>query len=261
MAVTIKGVRLSYCNLFQAKPPYNNPQGEPKFSCTILVPKTNTEAKALIDQAIAAAIEAGVPTKWGGVRPPQPAICVHDGDGPRPSDGSAFGEECRGCWVFTASSKQAPFVVDANVQPIIDPTQVYSGMYGNVSVNFFAYNSAGKKGIGCGLNGVQKTADGEPLGGHVTAEEAFGPAATATPAYGAAMPATPGAAGYSPAPQPAPAPAGYAPANPVQQPGGYSPAYGMGAPNMAANNAAAQPGWGAPGVPAPGWPTDGTPWG
>lgn len=129
MPITITGVRFSYCNLFQPKAPYNNPQGEPKYSCTVLVPKTNTAAKAAIDQAVAAAIEAGVSAKWSGIRPPQPAICVHDGDGPRPSDGSAFGEECRGCWVFTASSKQAPFVVDAQVQPIIDP---HPGLQWNV---------------------------------------------------------------------------------------------------------------------------------
>ena len=110
---------------------------------------------------------------------------------PRPSDGSAFGEECRGCWVFTASSKQPPFVVDAQVQPIIDPTQVYSGMWGNVNVNFFAYNSAGKKGIGCGLNGVQKTGDGDPLGSRVTAQEAFQPVAAAP----AAAQGTPGGYG------------------------------------------------------------------
>ena len=100
MAVTINDVRFSYCNLFQPKAPFNNPQGEPKYSVTVLVPKTNTAAKAVIDNAISQAIDAGVSSKWNGVRPPQPAICVHDGDGPRPSDGSAFGEECKGCWVL-----------------------------------------------------------------------------------------------------------------------------------------------------------------
>lgn len=187
MPVTINNVRLSYANLFQPKPPYNNPTGEPKYSVTILVPKSNTSAKSLIDQEIARAIETGVSSKWGGVRPPQPAICVHDGDGPRPSDGSAFGEECRGCWVFTASSKQAPFVVDGQVQPIIDPTQVYSGMWANVCVTFYAYNQAGKKGIGCGLNGVQKLRDDTPLSSRVTAQEAFQaiPVAPAAPAYSA----------------------------------------------------------------------------
>lgn len=194
ITITITGVRFSYCNLFQPCAPFNNPAGDPRYSVTILVPKSNTAAKAAIDQAVALAIEAGVSAKWNGVRPPQPAICVHDGDGPRPSDGSAFGEECRGCWVFTASSKQAPFVVDAQVQPIIDPTQVYSGMWGNVSVNFFAYNQAGKKGIGCGLNGVQKTADGDPLGSHITAQDAFQPVSAQTTA-----PAAP-SGGYGAAP-------------------------------------------------------------
>lgn len=186
MAVTINDVRFSYCNLFQPKAPFNNPQGEPKYSVTVLVPKTNTAAKAVIDNAIAQAVDAGVSSKWNGVRPPQPAICVHDGDGPRPSDGSAFGEECKGCWVFTASTKQPPFVVDEYVQNIIDPTKVYSGMWGNVNVTFFAYNNAGKKGIGCGLNGVQKIRDGETLGGQITAQEAFkavGAPPTAAPAY------------------------------------------------------------------------------
>lgn len=186
MAVTINDVRFSYCNLFQPKAPFNNPQGEPKYSVTVLVPKANTAAKAAIDNAISQAIDAGVSSKWNGVRPPQPSICVHDGDGPRPSDGSAFGEECKGCWVFTASTKQPPFVVDEYVQNIIDPTKVYSGMWGNVNVTFFAYNNAGKKGIGCGLNGVQKIRDGEALGGQITAQEAFKPVGTppaAAPAY------------------------------------------------------------------------------
>lgn len=225
MAITISGVRFSYCNLFQPKPQKDDPNGKPKYSCTVLVPKTNTAAKAAIDQAIAQAIEYGVSAKWSGVRPPQPAICVHDGDGPRPSDGSAFGEECKGCWVFTASSSQAPFVVDAQVQPIIDPKEAYSGMWGNVNVNFYPYIFSGKKGIGCGLNGVQKTQDGEPLDGHVTAQEAFQPVA-----------------GSAPAPAPAPV-----------QPGWSAP--GVPAPWPAQPEQA--PAWGAAAV---GWPnTDGMP--
>ena len=93
--------------------------------------------------------------------------------------------------MFTASSKQAPQVVDAGVNPILDQTEVYSGMYARVSVNFFAYNSNGRKGIGCGLNNVQKLADGEPLGGRSTAAEDFGPVQDTAPVYGAAQPAAP----------------------------------------------------------------------
>lgn len=197
MAITISNVRLSYCNLFQ--PQQKQGQEKPKYSVTILLPKTNTAAKAQIDQAIAQAIEQGPAKAWNGVRPPQPAICIHDGDGARPSDGMPFGDECKGCWVFTASSPKPPFVVDGQVQPIIDATQVYSGCWGNVNVHFFPYNANGKKGIGCALNGVQKIRDDEPLDGRITAQEAF--LAIGTPAtgpYGAAMPATPGAAGYVP---------------------------------------------------------------
>ena len=176
MAVTVEGVRFSYCHLFQ--PQARPGQTAEKYSTTILIPKTNTSAKALIDAAINEAIEKGVSSKWSGVRPPQPSICIHDGDGGRPSDGSPYGEECKGCWVMTATTRDKPFVVDANVQHIMDPTQVYSGMWGNVNVNFYPYLNNGKKGIGCGLNGVQKTGDGEPLSGRVTAREAFKPVAS-----------------------------------------------------------------------------------
>lgn len=169
-------VRFSYMHVFQ---PYANNQGqEPKYSTTILVPKTDVQTKALIDAAIEAAKQSGA-GKWGGTIPPVLSICVHDGDGPRPSDGMPFGEECRGHWVFTASSKQPPKVVDTNVQPVLDQNDVYSGCYGRVSVDFFPYNSNGKKGIGCGLQNVQKLADGDPLGNRTTAEDDFGAAQAA----------------------------------------------------------------------------------
>lgn len=204
--VTLGEARLSYCNVFRPAPPFNNPNGEPKFSVTILVPKSNLQAKAVIDAAVNTAMEQGVSKCWGGVRPPMPAICVHDGDGPRPSDGQTFGPECKGHWVFTASSKvdRPPFVVDLNVQPIVQQSEIYSGVYGNVNVTFFAYANSGKKGVGCGLNGIQKTRDGEPLGNTVTAQDAFGSVAAA-----GAMPATPGYAVPGVAQPPMAAPTAY----------------------------------------------------
>lgn len=172
--------RFSYLHVFQ---PYaQQPGAEPKYSTTILIPKSDAATKALIDTAIRAAIEAGVNSKWNGVCPPQPAICVHDGDGGRPSDGMPFSAESKGHWVLTASAKTQPFVVDANVQPILQPTEIYSGMYGRASITFFAYFNSGKKGIGCGLNGIQKLRDGEPLASRVSAEDAFGSLAPQMPA-------------------------------------------------------------------------------
>ncbi len=178
-ALTTGRVRISYEHLLQ---PYANQQGaEPKFSVTLLIPKSDIATKRGIDAAIAAAITEGTSGKWGGARPPQPAIPLYDGDGVRPN-GEAFGDECKGHWVMTASSKQRPNVVDTNIQPILDATQIYSGMYARVAINFFAYNAAGKKGIGCGLGNVQKIEDGEPLGGRTSPEDDFG-APAAYPQY------------------------------------------------------------------------------
>ncbi len=105
--------------------------------------------------------------------PARPRIPIGDGDGVK-DNGEPYGEECRGCWVVRASSKTRPSVVDLNIQPIIDPNAFYSGCYARATVSFYAYNQNGNKGVGCGLNNVQKLADGEPLSGRTTAEEDFG---------------------------------------------------------------------------------------
>lgn len=180
-AVTTDRARLSYEHLFQ---PYAHQQNqEAKYSVTILVPKSDIATKSRIDAAIAAATQNGISKCWNGVKPPIVAIPVYDGDGVRPTSGEPFGDECKGCWVFTASSKQPPQVVDTNLNPIINASEVYSGCYARVNVNFFPYNSNGKRGIGCGLNAVQKLEDGEPLGGGISVAEAFGaPMASPSPA-------------------------------------------------------------------------------
>jgi hypothetical protein len=139
----------------------------------MLIPKSDTITKTRIDAAIQAAIDEGVKKSWQGQRPSVLAFPIHDGDGPRPSDGSPFGQECHGCWVMTANSKQRPMVKDVYFNDLVDHTSVYSGMYASVSVNFFPYNSNGRKGIGCGLNNIMKIADGEPMGGRSNPEQDF----------------------------------------------------------------------------------------
>lgn len=173
--VTTGKVRLSYVHLF--KPYAYQPGQEEKFQVTVLVPKTDTDTMNRINAAIEAAKQKGISDKWNGVCPPIVPTPVYDGDGTRPSDGMAFGPECRGHWVFTASAKAdyPPEVVDMNLNPIINQSEVYSGIYARVNVNFFPYAFGGKKGIGCGLGPVQKVADGEALGGSApTASQAFG---------------------------------------------------------------------------------------
>jgi hypothetical protein len=169
-------VRLSYVHLFTAYARVGSTQG-PKFSTTLLIPKSDFATKQKIDSCINAAITEGVATKFKGFRPPILGIPIHDGDGVKPSDGMPFGPECKGHWVMTASkpaTQPRPEIVDININPILNQSEVYSGMYARVSLNFFPYDSNGKKGIGCGLGPVQKLEDGEPLAGDISAAAAFG---------------------------------------------------------------------------------------
>ena len=150
---------------------------EERYSCTILVPKTDTDTMGRIQAAIEEAKRKGTADKWGGVCPPLVPVPVYDGDGVRPSDGMAFGPECKGHWVFTANAKAdyPPEIVDKMGNPVINQSEIYSGIYGRVNVTFFPYAFGGKKGIGCGLGPVQKLRDGEPLGGSApTAAQVFG---------------------------------------------------------------------------------------
>lgn len=93
---------------------------------------------------------------------------LRDGDLERPDD-----EAYANSYFINANSASAPGIVDAYRQPIIDHSEVYSGVYGRASINFYAFNSNGNKGIACGLNNLQKIRDGEPLGGKSRAEDDF----------------------------------------------------------------------------------------
>ena len=76
-------------------------------------------------------------------------------------------------YFVNANSNTAPQIVDRNVNPILDRSEVYSGVYARVSINFYAFNSNGNKGIACGLGNIQKIRDGEPLGGRTNAADDF----------------------------------------------------------------------------------------
>ena len=164
--------RLSYANLVTPKAPANNPNADPKYSVTLLIPKT-PEIKRELEAAQEAAAQEAVNSKWNGVRPPHLDSVVHDGDGVKAS-GEPYGPECKGCYVVAVSSKNKPYVCGIdNTKCELAPQDIYSGMYARVSINFFGYFSAGKRGVGAGLRGVMKTRDGEPLSGAVVTASEF----------------------------------------------------------------------------------------
>lgn len=154
-------VRFSFVHVFEPKAPLGG--GEPKYSVTLLIPKSDQATLAKIYEAMADARDAFCARHGASALPVLPTHTLHDGDGVRPG-GDPFGAECRGHYVITVSSKNKPVVVDAAGRDILDASEVYSGCYGRASINFFGYNQAGKKGISAGLLAIQKLHDGEPFG-------------------------------------------------------------------------------------------------
>ena len=167
--ITGVNTRWSYVNAWEPK---SINGGAPKYSVSLIIPKSDTKTIEKIQAAIQAAYEEGQ-GKLKGNGKSVPALSVlktplRDGDAERPDD-EAYADS----YFVNANSGTAPGIVDADRQPIIDRSEVYSGVYGRASINFYAFNSNGNKGIACGLNNLQKIRDGEPLGGKSRAEDDF----------------------------------------------------------------------------------------
>ena len=142
---------------------------------------------------------------WNGVRPPQLKVPIYDGDGVRPNSGVPFGDECLGHWVMTAGTKNKPQVVGIdNINCELAPSDVYSGMYGRVTINFYGYSNSGNRGVGCGLGNVLKTRDGEPLAGGASAAADFAGIGASPVAQAPAQPQAVPQYGAAPAQQYAP---------------------------------------------------------
>ena len=154
-------VRFSYVNVFEPREDQNG--GDPKYSITLLIPKSDTATVEKIKAAMVEARENFVKKNGANSLPVKPNHTMHDGDGVRDS-GDPYGPECKGCYVITVSNKNKPVIVDNFRNEITDPGEVYSGCYGRAAINFYAYNRNGKKGISASLLSVQKLHDGDPFG-------------------------------------------------------------------------------------------------
>ena len=159
-------VRLNFPVLFTPKADKNDPT-KINYSCQLLIPKSDTATMAKIREAIEEAKREGLGKKWGGTMPPNISAPYHDGDGIKPVSGEAYGDECKDHYVInaTANINYPPEVVDTQLNPILDQSEIYSGMYARALINFFPYFNSGKKGISVSFSNVQKVADGTPLGG------------------------------------------------------------------------------------------------
>jgi len=159
-------VRLSYANVWEPKSVNG---GTEKYSVSLIIPKSDTKTIAAINAAVDAAIEEGK-GKFGGKIPNKAVLKLplRDGDIDRPDD-----EAYANSYFVNANSTTAPQIVNRQLEPILDRSEVYSGVYARVSINFYAFNSNGNKGIACGLGNIQKIRDGEPLGSRSNAVDDF----------------------------------------------------------------------------------------
>ena len=167
--ITGKDTRWSYCNVWDAK---SINGGTPKFSVSLIIPKSDEATVRKIKAAIDAAYHDGESKLRGNGKTVPPLVAIknplRDGDTERPDD-PAY----KNAYFVNANSATAPGVVDADCNPILTRSEVYSGVYGRASISFYAFNSNGNRGIACGLNNLQKIRDGEPLGGRASAESDF----------------------------------------------------------------------------------------
>lgn len=167
--ITGKETRWSYVNVWEPK---SINGGTPKYSVSLIIPKSDTKTVDKIKAAIEVAYLEGehklkgssktVPSLKGLKTP------LRDGDEERPDS-----KEYQNAYFVNANATMKPGIVDKNVEEIIDRSEVYSGVYGRASISFYAFNSNGNKGIACGLNNLQKVKDGEPLGSRLRAEDDF----------------------------------------------------------------------------------------
>lgn len=157
-------VRFSYANVWEPKSINGSDE---KYSVSLIIPKNDTNTIQEIKDAVEVAKQEGK-SKFGGKIPANLKLPLRDGDIERPED-----EAYKDSYFVNANSKDRPQIVDKNVKPILDQSEVYSGCYGRVSITFYAFNSNGNKGIACGLGNIQKIKEGEPLSGRSSASDDF----------------------------------------------------------------------------------------
>ena len=176
--MTVGPIRIDFPNVFTPQKAMNAKPEEPgTYNLSLLFDKSNAQHVEQLNKLIAACDQVLLES-WPSeaTRPRIPHIGqqnspVKDGD----------------IWVNTSNIPQkekypqyaghyiirvargaalgAPHVVDMARNPILDQGQIYSGAWCYVNINPYKRENAQNPGISIGLNGVQKYAEGERLGG------------------------------------------------------------------------------------------------
>lgn len=181
--VTTPPVRLSFTDsLFEPRPKDpKNPNSDKVFSCLILLPKGFDLAP------LKAAMAAAIKDKFGDKKLSPEKMApygnpIYKAEVKRDEETGELppGME-EGGYYISVSNRFQPQVVDRQAQPITDKNKLYSGCYGSVHLNAYAWDYGGKWGVSLGVEAVQFVRDGERLGGRRPATDVFKPLEGAAP--------------------------------------------------------------------------------
>lgn len=164
-------VRLSFVHVLE---PHAFEGQEPKYSVMLLISKDDKETISCMKKAIKAVYESAKSDKLKGVKADKVKLSLRDGDEEKDTEEQP---EFKNMMFMNVSSKTKPQVVkreDGMLVKTEDPNEIFSGVYAQVSINFYAYNTAGNKGITAGLNNILTSCKGDFLGGRANAESDFG---------------------------------------------------------------------------------------
>lgn len=174
--LTINNVRFSYVKVFG--PGEERENGGRSWSASLLIPKDHPqleEIRATIKKVVTDNPDV---LSGGGIK-----SCLLNGDAKDEETGEYKYTDAtvRGHFFIRAANyNRRPSVVDANVEPILDPEQFFSGCFGNAHINFYPYDQKVNKGVSAGLEAIQMTRKGERLGaGAVDPKAIFKPAKSA----------------------------------------------------------------------------------
>jgi hypothetical protein len=158
---------LSFPTLFTPKPRAEG--GEAVYSCALLFDEAaqkSKEYKAMQDACVAAFKE-----KFGANTPMKGATFPFRDAGEKADKYQGYED---GVMYINPWTKNKPGIVDARLQDVMVPDQVYAGQIVRAQVAPFAWTNSGKKGVSFGLNHIQIVKHDAPrIDGRVAANKAF----------------------------------------------------------------------------------------
>lgn len=152
--VKLNNVILSYPALFTP----DEFGGQKNYKTDCLISKTNPQFKELMAD-IMLILDNDLGLKWDDLK--HKPVKEFDWERVEREDLKGYAS----IRTKSSASRQRPRVVDTQLLPITDESEIYGGCVANVNVSVGCYENQFGKGVTIILNAVQKVKDGTPMGG------------------------------------------------------------------------------------------------